>query len=81
MGMGSLKLGQEEQALLDGQQGPAMQFAMQLIVRAGELDHAQCLIPIQFAHIDACFYNGRAHLDFVNFLLEHKSVQGWRSCI
>ncbi len=48
-----------------------MQFAMQTIVTAAHIDQADALIDISFAHIDACFYNGRAHLDFVNYMLEH----------
>lgn len=47
---------------------------MQLIVRAAHIDQARELITISFAHIDACFYNGRAHLDFVQFLLEHQAT-------
>ena len=48
-----------------------MQFAMQTIVAVADIERAESLIDISFAHIDACFYNGRAHLDFVLFLLEH----------
>ena len=43
---------------------------METIVAAAEIDRADALIDIGFAHIDACFYNGRAHLDFVNYLLD-----------
>ncbi len=43
---------------------------METIVAAAEIDRAVELIDIGFAHIDACFYNGRAHLDFVNYLLD-----------
>jgi len=56
---------------LDGKLGKAMQFAMQVVVNAARIDRAESLIDIGFAHIDACFYNGRAHLDFVNYMLEH----------
>ncbi len=48
-----------------------MQFAMETIVTAAHVDQVETLIDISFAHIDACFYNGRAHLDFVNYMLEH----------
>lgn len=48
-----------------------MRFAMETVVTAAAIDAAEGLIDIGFAHIDACFYNGRAHLDFVNYLLEH----------
>lgn len=53
---------------------------METIVAAAHIDRADSLIDISFAHIDACFYNGRAHLDFVNFLLENDArlaVPAW----
>ena len=68
---GVLQLCELDQARLDGKLGKAMQFAMQTIVTAAHIDRADTLIDISFAHIDACFYNGRAHLDFVNYMLEH----------
>ena len=66
-----MRLNELDQARLDGRLGKAMQFAMQTIVTAAHIDRAETLIDISFAHIDACFYNGRAHLDFVNYMLEH----------
>jgi len=66
-----LRLTALDQARLDGKFGKAMQFAMQTVVAAAAVDRAEQLIDISFAHIDACFYNGRAHLDFVNYMLEH----------
>jgi hypothetical protein len=69
-----------DQSRLDGKQGKAMQFAMETIVAAAHIDQADSLIDISFAHIDACFYNGRAHLDFVLYMLEHGvtlSVPAW----
>jgi predicted aconitase len=60
-----------DQNRLDGKLGKAMQFAMETIITAAHIDQADTLIDISFAHIDACFYNGRAHLDFVNYMLEH----------
>lgn len=60
-----------ERALLEGGQGPAMQLAMQLVVKAARIMGAERLVPIGFAHIDACFYTGRAHVDFVRYLLKH----------
>ena len=41
---------------------------------------AERLIPISFAHLDACFYTGQAHVDFVRFLLENDArlaVETW----
>ncbi|MCP4390348.1 MAG: DUF521 domain-containing protein [Gammaproteobacteria bacterium] len=66
-----MKLTQLDQDRLDGKLGKAMQFAMETIVTAAHIDQVDSLIDISFAHIDACFYNGRAHLDFVNYMLEH----------
>ncbi|MFT5502788.1 MAG: putative aconitase [Gammaproteobacteria bacterium] len=66
-----MKLEVFDQERLDGKHGKAMQFAMETIVTAARIDRAESLIDISFAHIDACFYNGRAHLDFVLYMLEH----------
>ena len=71
--MSNLQLSTADQALLDGKQGRAGQFAMQTIVTAANIDRAESLIDISFAHIDSCFYSGRAHLDFVLFLLENEA--------
>ena len=69
--MSRLQLDPADAAMLEGNQGRAKQFAMQTIVAAAEIDHAESLIDISFAHIDSCFYSGRAHLDFVIYLLEN----------
>ncbi|MGD2172572.1 MAG: aconitase X catalytic domain-containing protein [Gammaproteobacteria bacterium] len=65
-----MRLSRLDQQRLDGVFGKAMQFAMETVVTAARIDRADELIDISFAHIDACFYSGRAHLDFVNFMLE-----------
>jgi predicted aconitase len=60
--------------------GRAHQLAMQLVEQAARIMGAPRLIPISFAHIDACFYTGRSHVDFVRFFLEHGaklSVPAW----
>jgi len=73
-GAGVLRLSRLDQQRLDGKHGKAMQFAMETVVSAARIDRAESLIDISFAHIDACFYNGRAHLDFVNYMLEHDAT-------
>ena len=65
-----LRLNEDCTAMLSGEQGPALQFAMQLVQRAGVVMGARELVPVTFAHIDACFYAGRAHVDFARFMLE-----------
>ena len=69
--MTRLQLDPADQAMLDGKQGRAKQFAMETIVAAAEIDQAEALIDISFAHIDSCFYSGRAHLDFVVYLVQN----------
>jgi predicted aconitase len=56
---------------LSGHSGPAMQFAMELVVQAARILNAPHLVPVTYAHIDACFYAGQAHVDFAQFMLDH----------
>ena len=66
--------------LIAGHSGKAMQLAMQLVVKAAAIMGAKQLIPISFAHLDACFYTGQAHVDFVRFLLANDAklaVETW----
>ena len=72
--MNRLHLSYGDQAMLDGKLGRAVQFAMETIVAAATIDNAESLIDISFAHIDSCFYSGRAHLDFVHYLLENEAT-------
>jgi predicted aconitase len=58
-------------AILEGAHGPAMQLAMRLVLKAASIMGAERLIPITFAHIDACFYTGQAHVDFARYMLEN----------
>ena len=48
-----------------------MQLAMRLVLRAAEIMGASRLVPVSFAHLDACFYAGEAHVDFAQFMLDH----------
>jgi predicted aconitase len=57
--------------LLQGHKGPAMQMAMELVLQAARILGAQQLVPVTYAHLDACFYNGQAHIDFAQFCLDH----------
>jgi hypothetical protein len=71
-----IELDEIDSARLAGREGKAMQLAMELLVRAAEIMGAPHLIPISFAHIDACFYTGQSHVDFVRFLLENGARLG-----
>jgi predicted aconitase len=66
-----MDLNAEDQEKLRGHHGPAQQLAMELVVQAGRILNAPHLIPVTYAHIDACFYNGQAHIDFAQFMLDH----------
>ncbi len=69
-----LSLDDHQQELLAGAAGKAHQLAMQLVVKAANIMDAPRLIPISFAHIDACFFTGQPHVDFIRFMLEHKAT-------
>jgi predicted aconitase len=61
----------EDSENLSGQHGPALQLAMELVVQAADILNAPSLIPVTYAHLDACFYAGQAHVDFARFMLAH----------
>lgn len=67
----NLALDDRDRACLDGAHGPAMRLAMRLVLKAAGILGARELIPVSFAHIDACFYSGEAHVDFAQYLLDH----------
>src|SRR6187431_2955144 len=76
----NLALDPREQAFLAGDEGPAMQLAMRLVAQAASIMGAERLTPVTFAHIDACFYAGEAHVDFAQYMLDHGarlSVPAW----
>lgn len=64
-------LDDHDRALLDGAGGKAMQLAMRLVLKATDIMKAERLVPVTFAHIDACFYTGQAHVDFARYMLEN----------
>jgi predicted aconitase len=66
----ALQLDDRDRALLAGEEGEAMALAMRVVLRAAEIDAATRLQDIGFAHIDACFYNGQAHVDFARFMVD-----------
>jgi predicted aconitase len=65
-----LLLTSDEQAMRDGGDGPAVAFAMDILLRFGEAVGAPRLIGISQAHIDGCLYHGQVSLDFVERLVE-----------
>jgi predicted aconitase len=67
----AVQLDDRDRALLDGAEGEAMRLAMQVVLRAAQITAAARLQDICFAHIDACFYNGQAHVDFARFMVDN----------
>lgn len=67
----SLALDAQDRSRLKGAEGKAMALAMRLVAQAAEIMDAPSLVPISFAHLDACFYTGQPHVDFARYLLDH----------
>lgn len=65
-----LILDDRDQALLQGDAGPAAQLAMRIVTRTAEVMRAERLIDISGAHIDSCIYNGQASVDFAQRLAD-----------
>jgi predicted aconitase len=60
----TLRLDDDQAALLDGSRGQGAQEAMRLMVHLAEALGAPKLVPITRAHINGCAFNGQAGLDF-----------------
>lgn len=65
-----LLLSDAEAALLGGDDGPARQLAMRIVVRMSEILGARQLVEIASAHIDGCLYHGDGGAEFAERLVE-----------
>ena len=65
-----LFLDPEDQEMLDGVRGPAVQLAMRILARMAPLYEANSLLPITRAHIDGVILTGAAGLDFAERLAD-----------
>ena len=61
----TLTLTSDECAMLAGERGEGVAFAMTLLTGFADVMGAQSLLPITAAHIDGCLYHGQVNLDFV----------------
>ena len=80
----SLELTSRDQSILNGDEGQARQFAMDMVVRAARIMSAPHLIDVTFLHVDACHYYGRAHLDFAQYLVDHHArfdIPAWTNTL
>jgi predicted aconitase len=66
----ALHLGDVDQRMLDGREGPAAQLAMRFVLRAAEATGATELVDISGAHLIGGFYMGQIGLDFVRRLVQ-----------
>lgn len=68
--MPAIELTARDRAILAGDEGPARQMAMRVVLRMAEVQGAPHLIDITRAHIDGCHYMGEASLRFAETLAE-----------
>lgn len=67
-----MQLSASEQAILDGQAGPAAAMAMRIITEMGRVLGAEKMIAISSAHIDSCLLHGASGVDFAERLVAEK---------
>jgi len=65
----SLTLTEYEQAMLAGEEGPAVQMAMRILTTMAGVYGASRLLAIESAHIDGCLYHGLSGLEFARRLV------------
>ncbi len=63
-----VNLTDRDQAMLNGDRGPAAALAMSILVRMAEVYGADTLMDISQAHIDSTIYLGDATLEFAEHL-------------
>jgi hypothetical protein len=68
--LGVCKLEAEEQAMLNGEAGPAAKLAMRILARLAPVYGADHLLQVTRAHVDGCIYAGQAGLDYAERLVE-----------
>lgn len=64
----TLSLSSQDQAMLNGERGPAAQMAMSILTRMADVFGASELMNITAAHIDSTIYVGEAGLQFAERL-------------
>lgn len=54
---GGMHLTKDEEAILDGEKGEALSFAMKILVNLGDLEEAEGFVPIKSAHVSGVSYH------------------------
>ncbi|MDT8307156.1 MAG: aconitase X catalytic domain-containing protein [Anaerolineae bacterium] len=65
-----LYLSSQDEAMLAGEEGPAVQMAMRILVTMAAVYGASRLLDITSAHIDGCLYHGESGLAFAQRLVD-----------
>ncbi|MFT5193803.1 MAG: putative aconitase [Candidatus Promineifilaceae bacterium] len=65
-----MHLTSKDQAMLNGDHGPAAQSAMRILITMGNIFGAKRLIDIESAHIDSALYHGDSSIDFAQKLVD-----------
>jgi predicted aconitase len=68
--MPTVELTPEEESMLGGDAGPAVQLSARLVVRMAGIMGADRLVPIASAHVDSCLYHGPVSTDFARKLVD-----------
>ena len=68
-----MKLTRDEQAMADGRRGPVLEFAMGLLIKAGDMHGARQLQPIESACVNTAFAAFEPNHDFLCWLAENKA--------
>ncbi|HEX2069981.1 MAG TPA: aconitase X catalytic domain-containing protein, partial [Actinomycetota bacterium] len=71
----TVRLDDWDRGCLAGDNGPAAQFAMKILVRMGEIRGAARMLDIESAHIDSCLYHGPVGLEFA------ERLAGWGATV
>jgi cis-L-3-hydroxyproline dehydratase len=69
--MGSIKLSEHDQRMLNGEEGKAKQMAMNILTRIAEIQGASELVGITHAHIGGSIYTGPPSLQVIEQLAEY----------
>src|SRR5690606_28554700 len=65
-----VQLSPQDEAMLAGEEGPALQMAMRILATMAAVYGAPRLLDITSAHIDGCLYHGLSGLEFAQRLVE-----------
>lgn len=68
LGLTGFHLSRQDERFLAGEFGEAAKIAMRIVIRAAQLEGATSLVNVDMAHIDGCFYQGPASLQFARKL-------------